>query len=263
VQARPDLSIVIPAYNEAERLPRSLVRLANFLANADYSWEILVVSNGSNDGTEDVVRRTAVEMPALRLIVEPRRGKGLAVRRGIERSLGRVILLCDADLSMPPEHIPDFLTGLAHADVVIGSREAPGARRFDEPWHRHVMGRIFNLLVRRLAVPNVGDTQCGFKAFRREVADALARRQTIEGFGFDVELLYLTRKYGYLMKELPINWHFDAASRVRPGIDTFHMVRELITIRWHDLCGVYGPGRPALDPVPVAQTVPIIERAGR
>ncbi|HZS93450.1 MAG TPA: dolichyl-phosphate beta-glucosyltransferase [Chloroflexota bacterium] len=258
-RACPDLSIVIPAYNEAQRLPPSLWRLAAYLADAPYRFEIVVVSNGSDDGTEDVVRGLVPAIPGLRLVVETRRGKGLAVRRGIEASRGQIVLLCDADLSMPPEHISDFLASLAHVDVVVGSREAPGARRIGEPWHRHVMGRVFNALVRGLAVPGIDDTQCGFKAFRRDAAETLARRQTINGFGFDVELLYLARKYGYRMKELPITWHFDPASRVRPGIDTFHMLRELITIRLRDLRGAYGPVHRTPEPVLVAQTVPVVE----
>lgn len=237
----PDLSVIIPAFNEERRLPPTLERLHAYLRDQPYGWEIVVVSNGSTDRTEDVVRAAAKRYPNLRLLSTPERGKGIACRLGAVQSRGRAVFLCDADLSMPPDHIGAFLGLLQAADVVAGSREAIGAARYDEPWHRHLMGRVFNRLVQSIIVRGINDTQCGFKAFRREVADDLFGRQTINGFGFDVELIYLAYKFGYRVVELGIDWHFDPDTRVRPGVDTLAMLRELLTIRLRDLRGGYGP----------------------
>ncbi len=237
----PRLSIIIPAHNEARRLPKSLCRLHEYLSNQTYSWEIIVVSNASNDGTEAVVRKMAVDIPGLQLITLTGRGKGLAVRAGALRSWGEVVFLCDADLSMPPENLAEFLSAIGIFDIVVGSREAAGSQRFDEPWRRHVMGRVFNYLVQVLAVRGISDTQCGFKAFRRTAADHLFGQQFVTGWGFDVELLFLAQKYGYTMTEIGINWYFDADSRVRPGVDTLNMVTELVMIRVRDVLRRYQP----------------------
>lgn len=235
----PCLSIVIPAYDEERRLPRTLARLHAYLKEQPYTWEIIVVSNGSTDDTEGVVRRAAQTIPNLKALNLRQRGKGVASKHGALRSRGEVIFLCDADLSMPPESIGTFLGEIEWVDVVVGSREAPGAHRYDEPWHRHLMGRIFNLLVQALAVPGIRDTQCGFKAFRRDAARDLFGRQTLIGFGFDVELLFLARKRGYSVKELPIDWYFDADTRVRPGADSLRMVAEVLHMRMGDALGHY------------------------
>jgi dolichyl-phosphate beta-glucosyltransferase len=239
---------VIPAYNEARRLPPTLDRLCDYLAKQTYTWEIIVVSNGSTDGTEHVVRRSASEVPGIKLVAIDERGKGVAARTGALESAGDVVFLCDADLSMDPENLARFLGLIDAASVVVGSREAPGARRFNEPWHRHAMGRVFNFLVRLLAVRGIQDTQCGFKAFSRSAADELFQRQTLRGFGFDVELLYLARKFGYRVLELPIDWYFDADTRVRPGIDTLDMLREVLSVRFRDAAGGYGLGEPVKTP---------------
>jgi dolichyl-phosphate beta-glucosyltransferase len=235
----PDLSIVIPAYNEARRLPLTLERLHEYLSVQPFTWDITVVSNGSTDETDNVVRRAANWLPNLSLISIPERGKGIATKTGALTSRGRILFLCDADLSMPADAIGRFLEALKGADLVAGSREAHGARRYNEPWHRHVMGRVFNRLVQLVAVPGIRDTQCGFKAIRRPAANELFARQTLQGFGFDVELLYLARRFGYRVKELGIEWYFDADTRVRPGIDTISMLRELLLIRLRDLRGEY------------------------
>jgi len=163
----------------------------------------------------------------------------LAARAGALASRGDIIFLCDADLSMPPEYLQSFLNMPADVDVVVGSREAHGSRRFNEPWHRHVMGRVFNRFVQLLAVPGVEDTQCGFKAFRRHPGLELFQLQTLQGLGFDVELLYLARKFGYHIRELGIPWYFDADTRVRPGVDTVNMVRDVLRVRWQDFRGQY------------------------
>lgn len=241
------LSVVIPALNEAGRLPSTLERLYQYLSDQHYTWEIIVVSNGSTDGTEEVVREAAERIPNLDLVTLRQRGKGVASRFGALRSRGEIVFLCDADLSMPPENLARFIDTIQSVDIVVGSREAPGARRYDEPGYRHVMGRVFNTLVRLLAVPGVEDTQCGFKAFRRQAADELFDRQMITGFGFDVELLYLARKYGYRMAELGIEWHFNDDTRVRAGADTLNMLGELLMIRYRDLIGRYRRTIPATE----------------
>lgn len=206
-----------------------------------------MVSNGSSDGTEDIVREAAERIPNLDLVALRQRGKGVASRFGALRSRGEIVFLCDADLSMPPENLAHFIEAMKTADIVVGSREAPGARRYNEPGYRHLMGRVFNTLVRLLAVPGVDDTQCGFKAFSREAADELFDRQMITGFGFDVELLYLARKYGYRIRELGIEWHFNDDTRVRAGADTLNMLGELLMIRYRDLIGRYRRTIPATE----------------
>jgi glycosyltransferase involved in cell wall biosynthesis len=240
----PELSIVIPAYNEAQRLPLTLRRLNEYLQTQSYDWDITVVSNGSTDATDRVVRDAADWLPNLHLLSIEERGKGIALKVGALSSRGKVLFLCDADLSMPAPEIASFLEALKDADIVAGSREAEGAHRYGEPWHRHLMGRIFNRIVQLMAVPGIDDTQCGFKALRREAADELFSRLTLHGWGYDVELLYLARKYGYRVKELGIDWYFDADTRVRPGTDTLSMLRELLLIRLRDARGRYR--RPAL-----------------
>lgn len=232
---------MIPAHNEERRLPKTLGRLREYLECQDYSWEIIVVSNGSTDGTDAVVRAAQEQMPELKLVSMTGRGKGLAVRTGAIRSWGDVIFTCDADLSMPPETLSLFMQAIETADVVVGSREASGARRYDEPWQRHLMGRVFNYLVQVIAVRGLKDTQCGFKAFRRPAAQYLFGQQFVTGWGFDVELLYLAHKFGYTVRELPIDWYFDADSRVKPGVDTMNMVTEILMIRLRDLLGRYRP----------------------
>jgi len=216
-----------------------LHRLHEYLSAQEYSWEMLVVSNGSSDDTAGQVSRSAAEIPNLRLIDIPQRGKGIASRTGVLNSAGDIVFLCDADMSMPPANLAAFLRAIERVDVVAGSREATGACRIEEPWHRHVMGRVFNRLLQAIALKGIEDTQCGFKALRREAALDLFSEQRLAGFAFDVEVLYLARKYGYRIEELGIEWHFDDDSRVRPGIDTLGMVKELLMIRVRDAFGVY------------------------
>jgi glycosyltransferase involved in cell wall biosynthesis len=235
----PFLSIVIPAYNEAERLPATLEQLAGFLRGEEYPAEIVVVDDGSGDGTLAVARAAAGE-PPVRAIAAPHRGKGSAVRIGMLAATGQARLMCDADLSMPAHEIPKLLAVLGRdADVVLATREGAGARRVGEPYLRHAMGRVFNLLVRLLAVPGLHDTQCGFKAFTAASAEALFRRSTIDGFGFDVEILYLARRRGLRLAEVPIAWYYQPSSRVSPLRDTIRMVRDVLRVRWNDWRGRY------------------------
>lgn len=240
---RPTLSIVIPAYNEATRLPTSLDALRRYLATLPYPAEVIVADDGSTDRTRAVVKRLIRAWPmspALRLVSGPHSGKGGAVRAGVLAATGDYIALADADFSMPVEEFDHFKPDVLGAyDVAIGSREAPGARRFDEPLHRHLMGRVFNTLVQLLLLPGIQDTQCGFKCLRREVAHELCQRQTISGWGFDVELLYMARKRGYRIREVPISWHYMPGSRISPLRDTVTMLRDILTIRANGKRGLY------------------------
>lgn len=237
---RPFLSIIIPAYNEERRLPGTLQTIWDYLATQDYSAEIIVVENGSTDRTADVVREFAKEHPNVRLLTSSPRGKGLAVKTGMLAARGVYRFLCDADLSMPIEELSKFLPPtLDGYQVAIGSREAPGARRYGEPIYRHLMGRAFNWLVKLVAVPGLEDTQAGFKCFTAQAAQDLFTRQTMIGFGFDVEVLFIARKLGYRIVEVPIHWYYKSESRVDPLRDTWRMFREVLQVRWNDLRGVY------------------------
>ena len=238
--SEPFLSIIIPAHNEEGRLPRALEQIDRFLRAWDRSAEVIVVENGSTDRTAEVAEAFARDHPYVRLIREPRRGKGLAVRRGMLAARGRYRYICDADLSTPIEEVVKFLPPqLDGFDIAIGSREAPGARRIGEPLYRHVIGRVFNAIVRFLALPDFQDTQCGFKMFRAEVAEDLFRVQQLDGMSFDVEVLFIARQRGYRIVEVPVTWYFNPESRVRLFRDSLNMFRDLFRIRWNAWKGRY------------------------
>lgn len=243
----PYLSIILPAYNEEKRLPPTLARVAAFLRSQPYRTEVLVVENGSTDRTSAVVEEfcaqelTANEPFELRLL-HSAKGKGNAVKHGVASARGDYLLISDTDLSVPIEETPRFLPPLMDAKdygVVIASREVSGAVRHGEPIYRHLMGRVFNTLVRLLAVPNIHDTQCGFKCFSRAAAAVIFPRQRIDGWGFDVELLYIAQQHGIPIVEVPVNWYYQADSRVRPFHDTVTMVAELLKIRRNGRAGYY------------------------
>ncbi len=246
----PFLSIVIPAHNEVHRLPGTLEKVLAFLRSQSYSAEVLVVENGSTDNTLALARAFQKANPDIvRVLHEERRGKGLAVQRGMLAARGEYRFLCDADLSMPIEELPRFLPPrLTNFDIAIGSRELPESRRFQEPAYRHLIGRMFNLMVQILALPGFRDTQCGFKCFRGEVADDVFRYQTMPGMSFDVEILFIARRRGYRIVEVPITWYFDPDSRVRLMHDSVRMAIDLFAIRWNALRGRYDPPktRPAV-----------------
>jgi dolichyl-phosphate beta-glucosyltransferase len=237
---RPFLSIVVPAYNEEGRLPQTLPRIVEFLKAQEYLGEVIVVDDGSRDGTASVVELIAAETPIVRLIRNEHRGKGYAVKTGVMAAQGDHIFLCDADLSMPIEEVANFLPpALEEYDVAIGSREVEGARRYDEPGLRHLMGRVFNTLVRLLAVRGFQDTQAGFKCFARDAAHEVFPYQTMDGFGFDVEVLFIAQKRGYRIVEVPINWYYMTNSRVSPVSDSIRMFREILQVRMNDWRGLY------------------------
>lgn len=237
--AVPLVSVVIPAYNEERRLPQTLPQVLQFLRGQSFSWEVIVVDDGSVDRTAEIVAEMAREEPALRLLRLPHRGKGSALRAGMLAAQGTYRFLCDADLSVPIEDLTNFLPALREAEVAIASREAPGAQRIGEPVYRHLMGRIYNLLVRLLLLPGIRDTQCGFKGFRQETVVPLFSRQGMEGWGFDVELLYLARGLGYRIVEVPVRWTYGRHSRLRLLRDPWRMFRDLWRVRWRAWLGKY------------------------
>jgi dolichyl-phosphate beta-glucosyltransferase len=236
----PFLSIVIPAFNEASRLPASLEQVTSYLAAQAYTSEILVVDDGSADDTAGAAEAFASRFPALRVLRQPHRGKGGTVKAGMLAAQGEHILFADADFSMPVGDLAKFLPVLrAGYDVAIASREGPGARRFHEPEYRHLMGRVYNLIVQVFAIRGLRDTQCGFKCFRRGVAQQVFALQTMDGWGFDVEVLFIARKRGFRITEVPIDWYYGASSKVSPVRDTIRMFQEVFQVRWNDLRGRY------------------------
>ena len=214
--AAPFLAVVLPAFNEEVRIAASLGKLVRYLTAQPYTWEIVVADDGSTDDTASIAAGVAERWPAIRVVNLPHRGKGSAVRAGMLATDAEWRFLCDADLSMPPEQLDRFLPGGVPPpdEIVIGSREAPGARRIDEPSRRHVIGRAFTIALWLLAFRGIEDTQCGFKLFRGDVADRIFRTQTLDGFGFDVEVLSLARKMRASIREQAIDWYFRPGSKV-------------------------------------------------
>jgi dolichyl-phosphate beta-glucosyltransferase len=236
----PFLSVVIPAFNEAVRLPRTLDRVGEFLRAAGHGHEILVVDDGSRDGTADKARAAGATV----LRNDRNRGKGHAVRRGMLEARGQRRLMTDADLSTPIEELPRLLEKLAEGyDVAIGSRAVAGARiEIHQPWFRENMGRLYNLFVRALALPGLRDTQCGFKLWTAEATRAAFADARLDGFSFDVEALYLARKRGYRIAEVPVTWRNDAATRVSLGGGSAAFP-DLLRIRLNEWMGRYDGGR--------------------
>lgn len=237
---RPRLSLIIPAYNEENRLPESLAQIAAFVEAQDYAIEVIVVNNNSRDATPQIAEAFAAEHPYARVLHEPRQGKGAAVRTGMLAGRGDYLFICDADLSMPIEEVSKFMPPARDGyDVAIASRELPNSQRIGEPEYRHFMGRVFNFIVRVLAIPRIHDTQCGFKVFRRDVAEEVFRLQTIDGWAFDVEVLFIALKRGYKLIEVPITWYYREQSRVHPIRNSINMLIEVLRVRWNGWRGLY------------------------
>lgn len=248
---RPALTIVVPAYNESARLPRSLDAIDRFIAAARIDAEVLVVDDGSNDDTRHIAGTHQSSAGRYRVISLPHRGKASAVRAGMLAAAGTYVLFTDADLSTPISYATSLMAALdGGADVAIGSREGLGATRVGEPAYRHVMGRVFNAVVRVVAVPGINDTQCGFKAFRRDAAQAIFSRTLLHAgtgpvrgprvTGFDVEVLFIARALGCTVVEVPVYWKHAAGSKVQPLPDSFRMFVDVVRVRWNALRGRYG-----------------------
>lgn len=229
----PEISIVIPAYNEAHRLPATLDRIERYLQQAGTPAEVIVSDDGSRDDTADVVRRHAARWPQLRLVMAERNGgKGAAVRLGMADARGRFRIFSDADLSVPIDDMEKLLRPLrSGAGVAIASRALRASEvQVHQPWYRETMGKIFNKLVRIFVLGGVKDTQCGFKAFSAEVAERVFPALQTRGFGFDVEVLYRAQHAGYTIVEVPTRWINSPQSRVHPVRDSLAMFLELMAI---------------------------------
>ena len=227
------LSVVIPTYNEAHRIERTLLSLRDFLQSQQLNWELIISDDGSKDTTRAIVSRLTEDIPQARLIISEHKGKGSALKNGIAECSGEYIFLFDADMSMPVTHIVRFLPpNLEPFDIAIGSRNIPGARKFKEPRNRSLQGRIFNKLVQLIAIRGISDTQCGFKCLQTATIQPLIRTLQVDGFAFDVELLMSARQHGLKIVEVPIDWVHISGSRVRPFIDPLIMLCDLIRLRY-------------------------------
>jgi glycosyltransferase involved in cell wall biosynthesis len=245
-------SIVIPAYNEGARLGPTLTKVLGYIAEHGCDAEVIVVNDGSRDNTADIVRDLALTNSSLRLVENPgNRGKGYSVRNGMLHAQGRVVIYSDADLSSPIEEVPKLLQAISQgADIAIGSRWLKAElQTHRQPLHRQIFGRIFNLLLRATLGLQFADTQCGFKAFRRRAVQTIFPLQRIERWGFDPEILFLARKFGFTVKEVPVEWGHSGDTRIHPLIDGSKMFMEMLRVRWYDLTGKYDH-----EGAPIAQT---------
>lgn len=235
VDGNPYLSVVIPAYNEEARITDTLLRIVEHLDSQSYSFEIIVVDDGSADNTLCAVQKFAKTHPSIKAIhYKPNRGKGYAVRVGVLAASGEYILFSDADLATPIEELDAFWKYIsAGADVVIASRPLKESRLVQrQPFYREWAGRGFNYVVRAFAVRGIHDTQCGFKLFRRDVAKRVFSLCTLEGFSFDIEVLHLVQRLGYSIVEAPVNWYHREGSKVKLLRDGMRMVTDIVRLRW-------------------------------
>lgn len=238
-----EISVVIPAYNEDLRLESTLPHLWRSLKRRFAIFEIIVVDDGSSDGTAGIVSKFSEGHPEVRLIrYEMNRGKGHAVRTGVLAAKFDYVLFSDADLSTPIREVRKLLTVLSEGyDVAIGSRAIGESKILEcQPVYRILMGKTFNKIVRLLTVRGINDTQCGFKCFKRSVARSIFENCRIDGFSFDVELLFVARQKGMKIKEVGVLWRNNPLSKVNPVIHSLEMLKDLVLIRLYGLCGCYG-----------------------
>lgn len=238
-------SIIIPAYNEAARITDTLNQVLLCVEQQRWDAEIIVVNDGSQDATGDIVRSFIAKHPSIRLVQNPvNRGKGYSVRHGIQESRGKTVMFTDADLSAPMEEAERLFAAIdGGADIAIGSRWLERNRQtIRQPWYRQLFGRCFNLLTRVVMGLPYADTQCGFKAFRREAALKIIRYQKIDRWGFDPEMLFLARKMGLQVREVPVSWAHDQRSKLSYIKDGLRMLEEMARIRWYSLTRTYSAG---------------------
>jgi glycosyltransferase involved in cell wall biosynthesis len=244
------LSLVIPAYNEERRLPTTLASAWAYLRAKGEAFELLLVDDGSSDATATIAESFAADHDGVRVLSIPHAGKAAAVRAGLLAATGDYVAFTDADLATPLSYLDQFIQFAAEStDVVIGSREGAGARRIGEPWYRHLMGRVFNRAVQLLVLPGIEDTQCGFKLFRSEAAEAVLARallyrdaQTVAGprvTAFDVELLVIARALGLKVVTVPVVWTYGSQSKVNPVRDTLYNARDIARVRLNLTLGRY------------------------
>lgn len=239
-----DISVIIPAYNEEQRIAPTLILVDAFLAKLAIRYEIIVVDDGSSDGTVALVESMRSELPRVRCVdTITNRGKGHAVRVGMLDAVGAVRIMCDADGSMPPEEMPKLISPIfeGKTQIAIGSRYAEGANTdVQQPKWRVIWSRLANKVIQRSLVAGIRDTQCGFKAFSAASAEAVFSRATIDGWSFDLEVLALASRLGYSIKEVGVTWRDDERSRISPVKDFLNVVREFLTIRGNFRRGHYG-----------------------
>jgi glycosyltransferase involved in cell wall biosynthesis len=241
-------SIVIPAYNEAKRLPRALQPILAFIEARSWDAEVIVVNDGSTDDTADVVRQFSAINPAVCLIDNPVNcGKGQSIRDGVHRATGDIIIFADADNSTPIEDAEKLVQAIDEgADIAIGSRWVDRKLQVHpQPWYRRLNGRLYNLLLRNILDLDFKDTQNGFKAFTSAAAKTIFSLQRIGGWGFDAEVLYLAQKFGFTVREIPVEYTYYAeGSKIRPYRDGARMLSELLKVRWYAETGAYSTSAP-------------------
>ena len=228
----PFLSIIIPAYNEVNRLPVTLEALKNFLSGQDYESEVLIVDDGSSDGTVALVEKAMKDFPQLRLVKNKlNKGKGAVVRQGMLMAKGEYRLFMDADNSTPPDQIPQLLKWVPQYEVVIGSRYLDRRSiKIKQGWKRRILSRLSNWLIQHLVLPGIVDTQCGFKLFSAKAAEQIFPHQTMVGWSFDFELLTITSQAGYTIKEVPVDWFDATRSQLRAFKAYPQALRDLLII---------------------------------
>jgi dolichyl-phosphate beta-glucosyltransferase len=233
------LSVVIPAHNEESRLTGTLEQIFHFLEEQSFTYEVIIVENGSTDKTLKIAQKF-VEQHKNFYVIQSERGKGAAIRLGMLQAQGEYRFMCDADLSMPVVEMVKFIPPASgDFDIIIASREAKGAVRYNEPFYRHLGGRGINLIVQVLILPGMNDTQCGFKCFRAHVARDIFQQQTLRGWSFDIELLYIARRHKYRVKEVPIHWSHFGDSKLSAFRDALRMIRDIFHIHVNAWRGIY------------------------
>ncbi len=237
----PYLSIIMPCYNEEKLIGDTLEKVTSYLSGR-YSYEAIVVDDGSSDGTVEIATAFSKKIPEVRVVENGRnRGKGFTVKNGFLNARGDVAIFTDADLSTPIEEIEKVIAGISEGyDVVIGSRTHGSSDiAVHQPWWREIMGKTFNLMVQTLTIKGIKDTQCGFKGFTKKAYPEVFERQTIEGFGFDVEILFIASKFDFKIKEVGVTWINRIESRVNPFIHPILMMIDLFKIRLGSMAGRY------------------------
>ena len=231
--------MIIPAYNEEKRIGKTIEVILHYLDTQKYNYEIIVVNDGSTDKTKEAVQQ--FKHKKIKILDNPgNKGKGYSVQQGFLAAQKEWILFTDADLSTPIEELETCFRYASGVDVIIGSRNLPMSQIVvKQPFFRSMLGKIFPFFVRVLLLPDIKDSQCGFKLFRKEVAQKVAQKQMITGFCFDVELLFLAKKFEFTIQEIPITWSNDERSKIRIIADSLKMFTDLLKIRWNDLLGRY------------------------
>ena len=246
------LSVVIPAYNEEKRIEESLKKLYEFFSKQRYKYEIVISDDGSTDLTKNIVKKYTAQWPQLQLLENPHKGKAPAIIAGIRKANAKYVLFTDIDLSVPIGETPKFLNWVESQDfkIAIATREGTGAKRINEPYLRHIMGRIFNLLVQILVLPGINDTQCGFKLFETSLLNKILDKTKLYTLNnleikggrvgaFDIELLFIARKMGYKIKEVPVTWIYGDNSKVHKLNDSYYNAKDVLKVRFNYLKGLY------------------------